>query len=230
MSAGFWHSCALRTSGSVVCWGRNPGGVAGIRSGDPAVTVTKGNPDPSKPKNKKPNTLPDTHHLPESQNRTPRLRPPAATQSHAPTTAGTTHPQQPGGRSPSPSATERSDTVGQTVAHQLASLTGSGAYVTVTRSGTSSRDLQTISNSLRAVDGRLPLRSKPPRTRRWRWVGIAGMGALSAVGALPTPPPPGVPQRLGNARSGRIICSRPYAGSLGVPIAMPVGCTVGYSG
>ena len=34
----------------------------------------------------------------------------------------------------------------------------------------------------------------------------------------------------GDARSGRIICSRLYAGSPGVPFAMPVGCTVGYSG
>ena len=33
-----------------------------------------------------------------------------------------------------------------------------------------------------------------------------------------------------DARSGRIICGRPYAGSLGVSFAMPVGCTVGYSG
>ena len=34
----------------------------------------------------------------------------------------------------------------------------------------------------------------------------------------------------GDARSGRIICSWLYAGSLGVPFARPVGRTVGYSG
>ena len=54
-------------------------------------------------------------------------------------------------------------------------------------------------------------------------------GALSAVAVLPTPPPPGVLQQLGMHEAGRIICGRPYAGSLGVSIAMPVGRTVGYS-
>ena len=137
MSAGFWHSCALRTSGSVVCWGRNPGGVAGIRSGDPAVTVTKGNPDPSKPKNKKPNTLPDTHHLPESQNRTPRLRPPAATRSHCSHDGWNNTPAATWWTFTASVGTERSDTIGRQCFINFASLTGNGAYVTVTRSGIS---------------------------------------------------------------------------------------------
>ena len=59
--------------------------------------------------------------------------------------------------------------------------------------------------------------------------GFAHMGALSAVGALPTPPPPGVPQRLGMHEAGGLSAVGPMRGPLGVSIAMPVGCTVGYS-
>ena len=59
---------------------------------------------------------------------------------------------------------------------------------------------------------------------------IAGMGALSAVVALPTPPSPGVPQRRMMHEAGGLSAVGPMRGPLGVPFAMPVGCTVGYSG
>ena len=61
------------------------------------------------------------------------------------------------------------------------------------------------------------------------WASFAGMGALSAVGALPTPPPPGVSQRLGMHEAGGLSAVG-YVGSLGVSIARPVGRIVGYSG
>ena len=54
-------------------------------------------------------------------------------------------------------------------------------------------------------------------------------GIICRRSATDTAPTWGSPT-AGNARSGRIICSRPYAGSPGVSFAMPVGRTVGYSG
>ena len=56
------------------------------------------------------------------------------------------------------------------------------------------------------------------------------MGALSAVGALPAPPSPGVSQLLGMHEAGGLSAVGPMRGRLGVSFAMPVGCTVGYSG
>ena len=79
--------------------------------------------------------------------------------------------------------------------------------------------------------------------RRWRPKpsgGLAGTGyrggrccryggVICRRSATDTAPTWGSPT-AGDARSGRIICGRPYAGSPGVSFAMPVGRTVGYSG
>ena len=53
--------------------------------------------------------------------------------------------------------------------------------------------------------------------------GIAGMGALSAVGALPTPPPPGVPQRLGMHEAGGLSAVGPMRGRPGCLLPGPWG-------
>ena len=53
--------------------------------------------------------------------------------------------------------------------------------------------------------------------------GIAHMGALSAVGVLPTPPPPGVSQRLGMHEAGGLSAVGPIRGRPGCLLPCPWG-------
>jgi alpha-tubulin suppressor-like RCC1 family protein len=38
LAAGYWHTCALLSSGSVMCWGGNAGGQLGIGSNSDTYT------------------------------------------------------------------------------------------------------------------------------------------------------------------------------------------------
>ena len=145
ISAGYLHSCGLRTDGSVECWGNNDDGQVDAPSGvfaiptaaRPSVTVTKGNPGPT--------SLGPEKGTPCAAN-TPTCRYLNIQLSNF--AAGTyTVACSHDGWDNTPAGTwwtfdvtvgpDRSATISRQCFINFASLTGSGAYVTVTRSGTS---------------------------------------------------------------------------------------------
>ena len=143
ISAGSTHSCGVRTDGTAECWGNNSDGRADAPAGTfaipaterPSVTVTKGDPGPT--------TLPQGQGTPCAPN-TPTCRylhiqlrnfDPGSY------TVACSHD----GWNNTPAATwwtfnvtvggDRSATVTRQCFINFASLTGSGAYVTVTKPG-----------------------------------------------------------------------------------------------
>ena len=120
-------------------------------------------------------------HLRVSEYRTPRLR---SRQLHgriALTTAGPVDPQQPGGTFTVTVGPDRSATVTRQCFINLASLTGSGTYVTVTRLGTPA----VSSNHLKSPPGRRRRASPSVEAPPYEALAVGGFAHMYRIPAVP---------------------------------------------